>query len=151
MNKPGQQISAMLALATARHDGQFDRGGKPYILHCLKVMHYVQSDEEEVMCIAVGHDILEDTFPLIETGINVLRMKGFSERVIAGIVAMTKRPGQSYDEYKAAVKANPDAVLVKMADLRHNSDIRRLKGVTEKDIARIAKYHAFYLELKELV
>jgi hypothetical protein len=45
------------------------------------------------------------------------------------------------------VKANKDAVKVKMADLRHNSDIRRLKGVTDKDVARIAKYHKFYLEL----
>jgi hypothetical protein len=43
---------------------------------------------------------------------------------------------------------NPDARIVKMADLRHNSDIRRLKGVTQKDITRIAKYHEFYLELK---
>jgi hypothetical protein len=36
-----------------------------------------------------------------------------------------------------------------MCDLRHNSDIRRLKGITEKDVARIAKYHQFYLEIKE--
>lgn len=49
----------------------------------------------------------------------------------------------------ARVKANPDAVLVKMADLRHNSDIRRLKGVGPEDIERIARYHAFYMELKE--
>lgn len=44
--------------------------------------------------------------------------------------------------------ANPDAMRVKMADLRHSTDIRRLKGVTEKDIARIAKYQTFYLEIK---
>jgi len=43
--------------------------------------------------------------------------------------------------------SNPDAMKVKLADLTHNSDIRRLKGVTEKDIARMAKYHAFYLEI----
>jgi hypothetical protein len=49
------------------------------------------------------------------------------------------------------IKQNPDAIRVKLADLRHNSDIRRLKGVTEKDIKRIAKYHSMYLELKELV
>ena len=49
------------------------------------------------------------------------------------------------------VKSNPDAIRVKMQDLRHNSDIRRLKGITEKDIKRIEKYHAFYMELKELV
>ena len=56
--------------------------------------------------------------------------------------------GQTLDEYKEGVFANPDAMKVKMADLRHNTDIRRLKGVTEKDITRMAKYHTFYMELK---
>jgi hypothetical protein len=40
---------------------------------------------------------------------------------------------------------------VKMADLRHNTDIRRLKGVTEKDIIRMEKYNRFYLELQAKV
>lgn len=57
-------------------------------------------------------------------------------------------PGQTYEEYKEAVFSNKDAMLVKMADLRHNSDIRRLKGVTQKDIERMAKYNQFYLEIK---
>lgn len=61
---------------------------------------------------------------------------------------MTKRPGQSYDEYKLQVMANKDAMLVKMRDLQHNSDIRRLKGVSEKDIARMVKYQQFYLEIE---
>ena len=56
-------------------------------------------------------------------------------------------PGESYDEYKVRVKANPDAIKVKLCDLRHNTDVRRLKGITEKDIARMEKYHRFYLEL----
>jgi hypothetical protein len=61
---------------------------------------------------------------------------------------MTKQPGQTLEEYKEQIFASPDAMRVKMADLRHNSDIRRLKGVTEKDIARIAKYNTFYMEIK---
>lgn len=52
-----------------------------------------------------------------------------------------------YLQFRAAVKSNPDAVRVKIEDLRHNSDIRRLKGITEKDVARMARYHEFYLEL----
>ena len=71
-----------------------------------------------------------------------------SERIIEGIRALTKQPGYSYDEYKEQVFANRDAMIVKMADLQHNSDIRRLKGVSQKDVDRIAKYHRFYLELK---
>ena len=52
-----------------------------------------------------------------------------------------------YDEYKEKVFKNPDAMKVKLADLRHNTDIRRLKGVSEKDIERMAKYNRFYLEI----
>jgi (p)ppGpp synthase/HD superfamily hydrolase len=145
----GKQLSAMLALATARHEGQFDKAGMPYILHPLKVMHYLKSDDEELQCIALGHDLLEDTFKSVEDGVDALRYNGFSERIIQGILALTKLPGESYVDYKTKVKQNADAIQVKMADLRHNSDIRRLKGVTSKDIERIIRYHNFYMELSE--
>jgi (p)ppGpp synthase/HD superfamily hydrolase len=108
-------------------------------------MHYLRSEDEELMCIALGHDIIEDT----KVTYYELNEAGFSERVIDGIWSLTKQHGQTYDEYKEQVFANKDAMRVKMCDLRHNSDIRRLKGVTEKDVARIAKYHQFYLEIKE--
>jgi len=136
-------LDKMLVIVTNAHHGQFDKGGNPYILHPLKVMHYLKSDDEELMCIALGHDVVEDTSVTYKD----LRLAGISERVISGIRAMTKQPGQTYDEYKEQVFANKDAMRVKMADLRHNTDIRRLKGVTDKDIARMAKYHTFYLEI----
>lgn len=145
--KKGEMLNAMLVLATNAHAGQYDRGGKPYILHPLKVMHYLKSDDEELMCIALGHDIVEDT----DVTYAALYEAGMSQRVIDGIEAMTKRRGETYDEYKERVKANFDAVRVKMEDLRHNTDIRRLKGVTEKDIARVVKYQNFYTELKQIV
>lgn len=146
-----QQLSNMLIIATQRHDGQFDKGGAPYILHPLKVMHYLRSDDPELQCIALGHDLIEDTFKDQRDGEGYLRSRGFSERVIDGILALTKREGQTLERYKAQVMANKDAVKVKMADLRHNSDIRRLKGATAKDFDRMAKYHQFYLELKEVL
>ena len=138
-------LGKMLVLATNSHDGQLDKGGKPYILHCLKVMHYLKTDDEELMCIALGHDLIEDT----KVTYYELNELGFSERVIDGIWSLTKQHGQTYDEYKEQVFSNKDAMRVKLCDLRHNSDIRRLKGVTEKDVARIAKYHQFYLEIQE--
>lgn len=149
---PAEQLSAMLVLATNRHEGQYDKGGVPYILHPLKVAHYLKTDDLELMTIAIGHDLIEDTFPDPDHGMAFLRYRGFSERVIAGICALTKIEGEPYDAYKRRVKANPDAVKVKMADLRHNTDIRRLKNntVTEKDVERIRRYHAFYNELKEI-
>jgi (p)ppGpp synthase/HD superfamily hydrolase len=138
-------LNKMLVLATNAHAGQTDKAGKPYILHCLKVMHYLKSEDEELMCIALGHDIIEDT----KVTYYELNEAGFSERVIDGIWSLTKQHGQTYDEYKEQVFSNKDAMRVKLCDLRHNSDIRRLKGITEKDVARIVKYHQFYLEIKE--
>jgi (p)ppGpp synthase/HD superfamily hydrolase len=110
-------------------------------------MHYLKSDDEELMCIALGHDVIEDTSVTYKD----LRDAGISERVISGIRALTKVPGQTYDEYKEGVFASEDAMRVKMADLRHNTDIRRLKGVSEKDIARMAKYHQFFMEIKSRI
>jgi (p)ppGpp synthase/HD superfamily hydrolase len=140
-------LSVMIVIATNGHDGQFDKSGKPYILHTLKVMHYLKSEDLELCGIAVGHDLFEDTKVTAED----LRKAGISERIISGIYAMTKMPGQTFEEYKETLKRNPDAIRVKMADLRHNSDIRRLKGVTESDIKRTVKYMNFYQELKEIV
>ena len=142
--KKGELLGKMLVIATNAHAGQFDRGGNPYILHPLKVMHYLKSDDEELMAIALGHDVVEDTAVTYKD----LREAGITERVIEGIRALTKVPGETYDEYKERVFASEDAMRVKMADLRHNTDVRRLKGVTDKDIARMAKYHTFYMEIK---
>lgn len=137
-------LAKMLVIATNAHAGQFDKGGNPYILHPLKVMHYTKSLDEEIQCIALGHDVIEDTSVTYKD----LRDAGISERVINGIWRLTKLPGQPLEEYKDGVFTNRDAMIVKSADLRHNSDIRRLKGVTEKDIARIAKYMQFYSEIQ---
>jgi len=144
MAGPGIMLCKMIQLATQRHAGQFDKGGRPYILHPLTVMHRLRTDDEELQCIAVGHDLIEDTI----TTSGELRELEFSERVIAGIRDLTKFDSQSAEEYRSAVKSNPDAIRVKMEDLRHNSDIRRLKGVTPKDVARMVRYHEFYTELK---
>jgi len=141
----GEMLGKMLVLATTGHAGQFDKGGKPYILHPLAVMNILNTDDEELQCIALGHDLIEDTNATYQD----LRDAGMTERVIDGIRRMTKQPGQTLDEYKAVIFESTDAMLVKQADLTHNSDIRRLKGVSEKDIQRMAKYHRFYLEIRQ--
>jgi (p)ppGpp synthase/HD superfamily hydrolase len=143
--RKGQMLDKMLVLATNAHAGQFDKGGNPYILHPLAVMNFLNTDDEELQCIALGHDLFEDT----STTAKRLWDIGMTERVVYGIKFLTKMPGETYEEYKERVFSNRDAMLVKMQDLRHNSDIRRLKGVEEKDIARVVKYHKFFLEIKE--
>lgn len=142
--KKGEMLDKMLVLAVTRHAGQYDRGGRPYILHTLAVMHKLRSDDEELNCIAVGHDIVEDT----NTTYADLAELGFTERIIQGIRNLTKIPGETNEEYLTRIKSSPDSIRVKLCDLQHNSDIRRLKGITEKDFARLQKYNKMYLELK---
>lgn len=144
MMRKGEMLDKALLIATNAHHGQFDKGGNPYILHPLKVMHYLKSNDEELQCMALLHDVVEDT----NTTYVDLREAGISERVIDALRCLTKQPGQTLGEYKDAVFSNRDAMFVKMADLRHNSDIRRLKGVTDKDLERMAKYQRFYLEIQ---
>lgn len=139
-------LNQALQFATIKHAGQFDHGGKPYILHVLRVMQNTRSDDEEILCIAILHDVIEDT----NATYHDLRNIGMTERIVEGVRALTKVPGQTYEEYKIAVKSNPDAVIVKMADIDDNTDLRRLKGVTEKDLKRTIRYYSFYDELKGL-
>ena len=103
--KKGELLGKILVLVTNAHAGQFDRGGNPYILHPLKVMHYLKTDDEELMSIALGHDVIEDTNVTYKD----LREAGATERVIAGIHALTKQPGQTYEEYKEGVFARCNA------------------------------------------
>lgn len=140
----GELLSKAIHLATNAHHGQFDKGGNPYILHVLAVMNLLENPDEELQTIALLHDVIEDT----STTFQDLRDGGFSERVVEAVGLLTKMPGQTYEEYKAGVFSNPDAMRVKAADLTHNSDIRRLKGISERDIQRMARYHQFFLEIQ---
>jgi (p)ppGpp synthase/HD superfamily hydrolase len=144
--KKGELLNKMLVFATNKHAGQFDKGGSPYILHPIAVMNILGNVDEELRCIAIGHDVVEDC------GVSYaeLREMGFTERIINGIACLTKVPGETYEEYKAKVKSNADSVKVKIADLTHNTRIDRLKGVSEKDVTRMEKYFKFYVELVSL-
>lgn len=138
-------LDRAIAFAATMHEGQFDKGGKPYILHPLAVMHMLQTDDVELQCIAVLHDVIEDT---VATPMDLYHIL-MSERVIQGVMALTRFDDQTYEQYKELVFSSKDAMLVKLCDLRHNSDLTRLKGVSEKNLTRVAKYAKFYHEIKE--
>lgn len=140
-----QMLNTALMIAAKAHDGQFDKAGKPYIFHVLAVMHKLRSNDEELNCIALLHDVIEDT----NTTYLQLRGDGMSERVIEAVKLLTKVPGQTADEYLEGILTSRDAMLVKKSDLQHNMDMRRLKGVTEKDLARMNKYIKMYHVIDE--
>ncbi len=123
-----------LKIATAAHKGQVDKAGIDYILHPMAVASYFQA--ENLKAVAYLHDILEDT----KLTSKDLREKEMPEDVIQAVEAMTKVSGEDYFKYLERVKANDLARQVKIADLKHNSDLSRLKTITEKDIKRREKY-----------
>lgn len=138
-------IEKMLMIIASMHDGQVDKAGAPYVLHPIKVMSLLMhKKDEELMLIALGHDLIEDTLVTEE----YLREEGFSKRVIDGIVALTKVEGETYEEYKAKVMANDDAVEVKWCDLEHNVDTSRFnRPLTDKENERTMRYYDFMREL----
>ena len=121
-------------IAKRAHLGQVDRAGEDYIKHPEKVASFVETDEEKA--VAYLHDVIEDT----ELTLEDLHEYEFSKEVIEAVDIITKKKGEDYQSYLNSVKKNKLARAVKLADLRHNSDLTRLTKVTEKDIERKEKY-----------
>lgn len=121
-------------IAKRAHLGQVDKAGEDYIKHPEKVASFVETDEEKA--VAYLHDVIEDT----ELTLEDLHEYEFSKEVIEAVDIITKKKGEDYRSYLNSVKKNKLARAVKLADLRHNSDLTRLTKVTEKDIERKEKY-----------
>ena len=137
-----KQLAHAIEVATEAHHGQFDKGGKPYILHPLHLMSQLMFDIE-LATIAVLHDVVEDS----EWTIDLLTYNGFSDRVTTALELLTHDPDDSYEQYIDRISYSKDALRVKRKDLEHNSDITRLKGIKEKDLERMAKYHKAFIFL----
>lgn len=138
-------LDAAIALASSKFVGVFDKSGEPYILHCLQVMQNVKKyNDVELQIAAVLHDIVEDT----DITFQDLEDLGYSPRVIKIVKHITREDNISYDDEIARICNDQDSIKVKMADLEHNSSILRLKGIRQKDLERIQKYHKAYFILQ---
>ena len=120
-----------------------DKSGLPYVFHPFHLAE--QMEDEDTIIVALLHDVVEDT----EVTFADLAEMGFSRQVIGAIQAMTHPEGVPYMEYVARLRNNPIARRVKLADLRHNSDLSRLDQVDETALARVRKYRAA-IELLEM-
>lgn len=140
-------LGTAIALASQVHEKQLDKGGKAYILHPLRVMMRLRTDDEELMMIAILHDVVEDSDGEITAA--TLRNMGFSDRVVDGVMALTKRPNEDYDTFIRRCALNEDAKLVKKEDLKDNSDITRLKGLRKKDFERLERYSRAFVYLSD--
>ena len=128
-------LDRAIAIACEAHAGAFDKAGAPYVLHPLRVMERLATDEERI--VGVLHDVVEDC---PEWTFDRLQAEGFSDRVLSALDAVTKRECETYDDVILRAAADPIARAVKLADLADNSDLSRISQPTERDHARIQKY-----------
>ena len=121
-------------LAYDAHHGQFDKGGVPYIFHPIHLAE--EMDDEISTCVALLHDTVEDT----EVTLEELAAQ-FPREIVEAVDLLTHREGVEYFDYVRAIKANPVAVKVKLADLAHNGDPKRIcnQGNAEKRREKYAK------------
>jgi len=128
-------LNKAIILATKAHEGQVDKGGQAYILHPLRVMLSTNNDIERTC--AVLHDVVEDT----DITLDYFREQGFTEEIILVVDALTRRKDESYDEFISRIIGTSKlACRVKLADLKDNMDLSRIKNPSEKDYERIDKY-----------
>ncbi len=130
-------LEKAISVALEAHKGATTRSGRPYILHPLHLM--LQMDSEEEMITAVLHDVVEDS----DITLDDLAAMGFSTAVIEALALLThNKDNVSYEAYIEGIKSNPLAVRVKLADLTHNMNVRRLPNpLSQRDLERLQKYH----------
>lgn len=128
------KTKAALKLCFAAHKEQTDKSGMPYVFHPFHLAE--QMETEETTIVALLHDVVEDTDYTIED----LTAMGFENAVTDALTLLTHDDAVEYMDYVRLIKDNPIAKAVKLADLKHNSDLTRLDVVDEKALARREKY-----------
>lgn len=141
---------AIAIMADAFKD-KLDAQGVPYAEHCLHVMNQMKSIKQKIR--AVLHDYVEDIFgDNIEEGLAYLRKLGFEEDDVRIIDVLTHRKDEDYFTiYIKRIGLYPDATEIKIADLRHNSDLLRIKGnLTKKHFDKTELYHRSFHYLSKI-
>lgn len=126
-----------MQLAYTAHQGQTDKSGQPYIFHPMHLAE--QMDDEISTCVALLHDVVEDTavtFADLE--------KSFPPAVLDALHLLTHEDGTDYFQYVEAIRQNPVAVKVKLADLAHNSDQTRFSGCDDIPVEKLARWQEKY-------
>lgn len=136
-------LERAIELAVAAHRGQKDRSGQPYILHPLWLMQ--QFEDTKAMIVAVLHDTVEDSSLTLQD----LKGEGFSEEIIEAIDALTRRKEETYEQFILRLKPRPLARRIKLADIEHNLDVRRLSQLKKDDLKRVDKYHQAWRVLQD--
>jgi len=141
-------LDRAVAIAVEAHTGQYDRAGRPYILHPLRVMAAFQHEPaphgEALRIIGVLHDVVEDN---PAWSLQRLREEGFAQEVLKALDHLTwHKQSERYEDFIRRALANPLSRRVKIADLRDNMDLTRLEFIDDHTVARLRRYLAAWHE-----
>ena len=130
-------------IAYNAHHAQLDKSGAPYIFHPIHLAE--QMEDEFSCCAALLHDVVEDT----EVTLEDLR-KDFPEEVVEAVRLLTHEDSVPDVEYLTAIKANPIALKVKLADNAHNADQTRCCNGTVSEEKK-AHWQVKYARAREIL
>lgn len=123
-----------LKLCFNAHKDQIDKTGLPYVFHPFYLA--TQMEDEYTTVIALLHDVIEDTsYTLLD-----LKNMGYPKDIIDALECLTHQKNIPYINYIQKIKTNSYATIVKLADLKHNSDLNRLDIINDNDLQRYEKY-----------
>ena len=130
-------LERAIQIAVEAHAGQIDKAGQPYILHPLRVMLSLKTDDQRI--VGVLHDVVEDCEGW---DFGVLKAEGFKPRILKALKSVTKRKRgyEEYDDFVRRAMENDIGRHVKRADLIDNMDIMRISEPVEADFRRLARY-----------
>ena len=123
-----------IKISFEQHKDQKDKTGLPYVYHPFHLAE--QMNDENSTCVALLHDVIEDTDMTFED----LEQYGFNQEIINALKLLTHDENVPYMDYVKEIKNNEIAKKVKLADLKHNSDLTRLDAINEYDLERVKKY-----------
>lgn len=132
-----------LSICFEAHKDQLDKSGMPYVFHPFHLAE--QMETEDTTVVALLHDVIEDSSYTLDD----LKEEGFPPRILEALTLLTHKKSVLYEDYVAAIKPNPLARAVKIADLTHNSDLTRIDVVTDAALERYNKYLAALEFLKQ--
>lgn len=143
-------IEQAIDLAVRSHKGQVDKAGAPYILHPLRVLGAVGLVDDDIMCAAVLHDVVEDC----GVTLNDLRKQGFTSRTVNLVRFLTRLEDETYDQFIDRLSRDKHASWIKVCDLRDNQNLARMgvadpRELTEAQFDRTAKYYRAEVKLRE--
>ncbi|MCH7974919.1 MAG: GTP pyrophosphokinase [Bacteroidetes bacterium] len=129
------KLESAILIAIKAHQNQIDKGGSPYILHPLRIMIKMQTDEE--MIVALLHDVMEDS----KISLKDISKYEFNKKIMSALKDLTYSTDINYEDYIKKISKNKLARKIKLADLTDNMNLNRLPSLNKKDFERINKYH----------